>query len=307
MEMKNKIKISVIISIYRGEKYLDNFFNAFCAIINPEEVELVIVHNNPSEEEKKIINERRASIRHLVYLSVPREGLYRSWNRGIESSSGKYVAMWNVDDVRTPDCLYRQAKYLDEHSDIAVVSGDYLKIFKYGKKTGYLKKDPVKYNKILKITKFNNGCFLMWRKSIHEKIGFFDEQLKIGGDWDFWMRVTNKYKAGRIDSLLGYYLREEGMGLSKQKMIKNYTERNTILLRYYNYKILSNPMFFLKSYRDKRISIKVDKILNSGLYREYFYTKNVISFTLTCLFFWIHLLKDTLVYYKYLIKRCVEK
>ena len=50
------------------------------------------------------------------------------------------------------------------------------------------------------------GPFRAWKKVIHEKIGYFDEQLRSGADFDLMVRVAIVYKMKKTQGLLGYYL-----------------------------------------------------------------------------------------------------
>jgi len=49
----------------------------------------------------------------------------------------------------------------------------------------------------------------MWRKTLHEKYGYFDGAYKSAGDYDFWLRVSNHEKFKHINKLLGLYLLSE--------------------------------------------------------------------------------------------------
>jgi hypothetical protein len=284
-----------LVSTFSG--FINGFFDNFLLISSLNDVELVIIHNDPTETELQIINTFKSQIKNFQHIIVPLEGVYCSWNRGIMNSHGKYLAMWSIDDRRISDSLDLQAKFLDEHSEVGIVSGDYLKVFNYGDQKGYLKKDPVRFNNIQKIYKFNNGCFLMWRRKIHDKIGYFDEQLKIAGDWDFWMRVTRSYKPGRIDTLLGLYLREEGSGISKIKMKSRDFENPTINIRYYKYHII-NPVYF-----KLKFPISINNIVNNEIMIDFTptFNINIYSYILSFLFFNLTSVKKILVYLKYKI------
>ena len=298
MHLPTEIKISVITSLYRGELYLDDFFNSFLSISNLNETELVLIHNDPTESEIEKINIYKDRIPNIQIVRVPREGVYSSWNRAIKISSGKYVAMWSVDDRRTIHSLSEQAKVLDNDFECMIVSGNYYKIFKQGDKNGFLKKDPVIRNKFSGIIKFNNGCFLMWRKSVHHKIGYFDEQFKIGGDWEFWMRVTAFFKAGRVNEILGYYLRENNVGISKANT-KNHIESAVIKSRYYRYFIINIYSFYFGIIINNIIFCKKIKNFNNYFDLNVKPKAAIISYLISIILFWIPNLKRILVRYKY--------
>jgi GT2 family glycosyltransferase len=52
----------------------------------------------------------------------------------------------------------------------------------------------------------------MWRKSLHDELGYFDETLDCASDWDFWIRISGKYQLQHIPEFLGlYYYNQEGI------------------------------------------------------------------------------------------------
>ena len=74
------------------------------------------------------------------------------------------------------------------------------------------------------------GPYFMFRKSILEKSGVFDEQLVQGADYDLALRLAFNGKGLHIPFNLGYYL-NDGHGLSTGSR-KQPIERTVIELRY---------------------------------------------------------------------------
>ena len=62
--------------------------------------------------------------RGLSKIKVPREGLYKSWNRGIKLAKGEYITIWNVDDIRYPESFKEQAQVMDKNIKTMLVYGD---------------------------------------------------------------------------------------------------------------------------------------------------------------------------------------
>jgi len=292
--MIKKVKISIITSIYNGIPYLDSFFQNYLKIENLYEIELIIIHNQPTLEEKIIINKYINLIPHLIIEDVELEGLYTSWNRAIKLSNGKYIAIWSIDDIRTSDGLWEQTKLLDLNKDAMIVTGNYYKVFNYGDTKGYYKVDKAKPSILNNFPKFNNGCFLMWRKIVHDHIGYFDEQFKVGGDWEFWCRITSKFKPVTTNTNLGYFLRISNKGLSKNIKQQN-AENQIINLRYYNFFLINIYVLI------KQKQIKLNKILYFGTYHQLEITKPLIFIRVipSLLFFWVNLLLKRIVKLRY--------
>ena len=71
----------------------------------------------------------------------------------------------------------------------------------------------------------------MFRKSLIEKCGVFDEQLVQGADYDLALRLAFNGKGLHLPVNLGYYL-NEGLGQSTKPNSKQPIERTVIEMRY---------------------------------------------------------------------------
>lgn len=198
--------ISVLTSLYRCEKYLDNYFSHVLKIKNLSDCEFIFIHNDPDlrEREKIFYYLNTCKIINFQYIPVSRENLSISWNRGIKAACGEYIAIWNVNDIRFPESLQKQAEALTRNPEAGLVYGD--KLISYGFNDSYpvlhSPKD-ISNNKWYK--KFMDGSLIMWRKSVHDIVGNFDEQLIAAGDPDMWYRIGNKFRIIKVKALLGVY------------------------------------------------------------------------------------------------------
>ena len=228
------IKISVITSLYKCAPFLESFLLHYSKIDNLQECELVIIHNDPTEEEIRILEKGIQAPMRVHHIKVGREGLYASWNRGIKLAKGKYIAVWNVDDIRTPGSLSAQKLALD-NSDGAICYGDFYGTGRYG--TYNEKLYSYGEFKVFEKEAFSRhiiGCFPMWRKEIHEQVGYFDEQFRLVSDYEFQLRVVRTYPLVKAQGLLGYYLEHAGHKLSSNRNIQT-RERTVVQLRYRMY------------------------------------------------------------------------
>ena len=102
-----------------------------------KDLEIVLDHNDPSDEEVKLVedyNEQYDNILHIKVEGVDPIGT--SMNRCIEYATGDYLCIWNVDDLRTPDSIEVMAKALDENPDVDFVYGNYMIVSKFGSTQG---------------------------------------------------------------------------------------------------------------------------------------------------------------------------
>lgn len=226
--------VSTITPSFRMERYLKTFLDELPKQTIFDKLQVVLDHNEPTKQELEWVREFQKKhpgvLKHIVVDPV--EPIGTSMNRCIREADGDYVAIWNVDDLRTPDSLEKQVNFLLENEEYGISHGDFVIVNQFGKTQG----NHVNHRQYLPGSKeFTRsmvlGPFFMWRKEICKKAGLFDEQLKSGADFDLAIRLAIHAKVGTVDGILGYYL-DEGRGASTRGDGRQPTDRTVIELRY---------------------------------------------------------------------------
>ena len=243
-------KISVLTSLYNGSTFLPGYFKALSEIQGKEIIEVLLLHNEPKEEELAIIQQYLPSMDFVRHIIIPeRESLYRTWNRGILLSEGEYITVWNVDDVRFPESILQQAEALDKYPEAGIAYGDIYITDTFGK-IGTTKTNVPLYNYKNEFFKsYYISCFQMWRKSIHSTTGYYDEQFKSSADFDFQIRAALRFPFVKTNEPLGSYLEYQTTKLSFNGLQE--LENNIIYSRYGVYEKINYFTVFqsLKKYR----------------------------------------------------------
>lgn len=224
-------KVSTITPCFKMKSYLKKFLEELPKQTYFENLEIVLDHNEPDEEEinwvKEFSKKYPNKIKHIIINKVDPIGV--SMNRCIKEATGEFLTIWNVDDLRTENSIELQVNtILKNNVDIAI--GDYIIVRKFGNKKGKLI-NIKKYTEKDYLRSMIFGPFFMFKKSLCQKAGYFDEQLKSGADFDFAIRLAFQGKVGKIQNILGYYL-NEGKGASTRPDSKQAIERTVIELRY---------------------------------------------------------------------------
>ena len=222
-------KVSAITSIYKSEKYLEGYIKN----VSKQKFKDFEVHidlNKPSEfERSKLSKFSKYNEKVKLNISESLKSMSASWNTCILNSNSEYICLWNVDDQRSKNSLKVMSEALDSNENIDIVYGHYYKIRNYKKIFGKLV-DMSKSEHLLKVGMIL-GPFFMFRRTLIEKAGYFDEQLVSGADYDFAMRILNHGKALYLKKNLGYFL-DEGLGASTRPNSKQAIERTLVELRY---------------------------------------------------------------------------
>lgn len=293
--------INIILSTYNSEKYLKSYFEALLEQTIIDRIQISIILNDPTAEELKIVESYYSAL-DIVYTNVKRESLYKSWNRAIVQSTCPYLVCWNVDDRRSANSLELMSRLLDENPEVGWTYTDFLIVNKCGDTNGKRVILP-EWNQHIATHGAIGGPFFMWRRSLIKEVGYFDEQFRSGGDFDYTVRLsfatTGKKTKGCID-----FFTNEGTGLSTNSSNDQEIERTVIQLRYSIYKSLD--IFYLidaLNYKLHEITVSGVPVKIDTLIKNY---RNIIDerkFTVVfmVLFFWRNSFK-TIV--KLILKKC---
>lgn len=230
------MRLSCISPCYNMERYLKLFLEELPKQTIFNDIEIVLDHNEPSDLEiawvKEFQQKYPGRLQHNIVTPVTPIGV--SMNRCIELSKAPLLAIWNVDDLRTPDSLEKQVNVLNDklNPSYGVCHGNFVITSKFGEKYGKLVDHYQYIDKHPELTRgMVIGPFFAWKKDLCNKVGFFDEQLKSGADFDLAIRLASSTKIGIVHGILGYYL-DEGRGASTNGSWKQSVERTVIEVRY---------------------------------------------------------------------------
>jgi hypothetical protein len=123
--------------------------------------------------------------------------MYDAINKGIRSSAGSVIAYINADDRYCSGALDLVVQELAKDQSLDFVYGNCRYISEEGQSLGVFRPLPysiAKWN--LRVLWLQQSWF--WRRSLHEKIGYFDTSLKALGDTDFMRRAVEAGAEGKL-------------------------------------------------------------------------------------------------------------
>ncbi len=147
-----------------------------------------------------------------VVLNEKNLGTYGTLNRGLELATGEFIAILNDDDVWMPEKLAQQVALLDANPTIGIVQTGGEFVDGSGKK---IEGEPLGF----KYPQFESGDILlylvyenkfiasatMFRASIMNQIGGFNEDYFGSADWEMWFRIVELSQAGCVAEKLTQY------------------------------------------------------------------------------------------------------
>ena len=207
-------KVSIISTFHDGSEHLEGFLENTVKQTIFDECELIFVDAASAGPEKSIISEYMDKYDNISYIRVE-EKLKPTpcLNMAIKKSSGEYLTFGFIDDRRKSDCLEILLEEIENNDNIDLVYGDVLQTDKanetFDKNSS---KDALFEHSRNEFSKQNMikclpGPMPLWKSSIHERVGFFDQDnCNFADDWDMWLRMVaagTKFK--KVDDTVGLY------------------------------------------------------------------------------------------------------
>ncbi|MCC3411328.1 MULTISPECIES: glycosyltransferase [unclassified Microcoleus] len=233
-------KVSAIVSTYNSEIFIDGCLQDLVeqTLYRKGELEIIVIDCNSEQNEADIVQEYQAQYPNIVYKRISeRLTLYAAWNLGIQTARGQYITSANTDDRHHPEALEVMANYFEEHPKTALVYADQL-ITRVANDTWATTIAAERWNwPQFSYTELERRCVIgsqpMWRKSLHQKYGYFRSEFVCAGDYEFWLRIGKTESFTRLPEVLGlYYVNlqglEHGSGVAKPETDRVWDEYGII-------------------------------------------------------------------------------
>lgn len=112
-------KISIIIVNWNTRDYLLNCIEHLRKEENYEDIEIIIVDNDSSDDSIEVISRRFPEA--IIIENNENLGFAKANNIGLEKASGKYICLMNSDIEILPNCIRESYEFLEKSSKIGMV------------------------------------------------------------------------------------------------------------------------------------------------------------------------------------------
>ncbi len=190
---------AALVSIYKGADFVVGCLQDLLEQTAFEQgrMEVLLVDSaSPGGEFARIADTVRQHRNVFYTRSCERESLYRAWNRGGRYSRARYLSNANLDDRHRIDFFERLGRMLDVEAEVQLVyAAQYLTS---QANEPFSTHQPARSwgwpDYSLQQLRIGNhvGSQPMWRRSLHQRIGWFEERYRIAGDYDFWCRIAHE-------------------------------------------------------------------------------------------------------------------
>lgn len=197
--MNNFPQISVVMSVYNAEKYLNEAIDSILGqtFIN---FEFIIINDGSTDTSKDIITTYKDT--RIVLIDQANTGLPTALNNGIRAARTKYIARMDADDVAMPERLQLQFSFLKNNPDYILIGSNAINIDRYGEFV-YYSNMPTEWEIIKK--RFPDSSFyhssVMFCKDAFYKAGCYFEEISKMNCLEDSILWHNMQKYGKMTNL----------------------------------------------------------------------------------------------------------
>ena len=214
--------ISLITSVFKAGDHIEQLMEDVTRqTIFKEKCEWIILNANEAgdPEEDVILKYVEKYPDNIKYKRLDEDkGVYATWNEAIKMSTGEYITNMNCDDRRAPSALAQQANMLYTNEKVDLVYNDSYVSYEANTMFEDVPANITRYN----FEQFSLDAMLrgnmphnnpMWKRRVHDKYGYFNEEYRSASDWEFWLKCAfGGAQFKKLPNILGvYYFNPEGI------------------------------------------------------------------------------------------------
>ncbi len=206
--MNKELLFSIIVPTYNRASFIQNTIDSVLAQTYPH-FELIIVDDGSTDNSYTIINNYSSNKIH--YIKKENEERGKARNTGIDLSKGDYVTFLDSDDVIYPNHLEHAARMIQAKN----LPDFYRQAYEIRDEKGHLlvQKNKIEGDANELILKGNYfsciGIFL--KQEVAKNVQFRNDRfLSPSEDWDYWLRLSVRYKITYDNTITSCMLEHKG-------------------------------------------------------------------------------------------------
>ena len=171
--------ISVVIAVYNGEKYIEQ---AIQSILNQDysNLEVIVVDDGSTDNTTSCV--RSINDQRIKYIQQDNRGQSAARNTGIKNANGTILGFLDADDVWSHHHIASLIPFLHDDSEFDSVRG----FSRFFRSTGM---HTITMAETFGLELIGSA---LYRKSLFDRVGLFDESMRRGEDLDWRIRFEEE-------------------------------------------------------------------------------------------------------------------
>jgi glycosyltransferase involved in cell wall biosynthesis len=212
--------ISVLMSVYNGERYLAAAMDSILSQTF-RDFELIVIDDGSKDSSPAILQDYAKRDARVKLTLRDNKGLTATLNEAFAQSRGRYLARMDCDDVALPDRFARQVQLLEADPDVVCTGGYFQLIDGAGRLLTTLQpptdNDAIQAKLLAGHNAICHPCAMIRRQAM-ETVGGYDERFKTSQDLDLWLRLGEVGKLANVPApVLKFRLHESSVSETKRQ------------------------------------------------------------------------------------------
>ena len=189
--------VSIVTPSYNQGEFIEE---TILSVLNQsyKNIEYIIIDGGSTDNSVEIIKKYGDMYPDKIqWVSEKDNGQSDGINKGLKKTTGDIVAWLNSDDIYNLEAVEKVVKFFQSNPDTYFVHGQGHHVEKNGafienypsKPCGYAEMHPT--CPVCQPTTF-------WRPEVFTEVGYLNEKLNFAMDYDYWIRISKKFKMGFI-------------------------------------------------------------------------------------------------------------
>ena len=194
-------RISIITPSFNQAAFLERTILSVLEQDYPN-LEYIVIDGGSSDGSVDII--RKYENRLAFWVSEPDLGQTHAINKGLKRATGDWVAWQNSDDIFYPGAFMRVAQAAIRSAKTELIIGDINLIDEKDSVIREMCYVRPTYESLLAEGMVLTNQAAFWRRSLHDRIGWLDESLHYGFDYEWFLRALRETnRAVHVPQCLG--------------------------------------------------------------------------------------------------------
>ena len=193
-------KISVVTPSFNQAPFLERTIRS---VLDQgyDNIEYIIVDGGSNDGSVDII--RKYSNRLAYWVSEPDRGQSDAINKGLSRATGDWLAWQNSDDVYYPGAFASLARAAAVYPRAHLITGDMAMIDLEDRRLHEQRYVRPTYGALRAEGMILTNQAAFWRKGVHKSIGYMSESLTCAFDYEWFLRVTQRFDAWHVPEIWG--------------------------------------------------------------------------------------------------------
>jgi len=214
MSHESEPLISIIVAVYNSKATLQQCIDSVTHQTYPNR-ELIIIDGGSNDGTVELLEDNRNKLSYWV--SEPDNGIYNAWNKGLAHAKGEWICFLGADDYFWDNTvLGRMVPQLARlPGNIRVAYGQVMMVGNDGEIIRAYDKSWEQAKVPFRAGSNIPTVGLMYRKSLFEYRGLFDDSFRIAGDYELLLRELMTGDAVFISNVITAGMRKGGISTTK--------------------------------------------------------------------------------------------